>query len=148
MQMACISTRKAEFRRSVRVHKMVSELIPPEIIPLVWFSAIAVTVYVFFRVFSSTLKEKFRQTNLSRKKEQGSMHTDSQIDDLINNAPRILNEINKTIAEQKEQGVSDEQMKGIYQKKQMLELVTNNAEVINIIGKPIIKKLLGLVKSL
>jgi len=127
---------------------LVSELIPPEIIPLVWFSAIAVTVYVFFRVFSSTLKEKFRQTNLSRKKEQGSIHTDSQIDDLINNAPRILNEINKTIAEQKAQGVSDEQMKGIFQKKQMLELVTNNAEVINIIGKPIIKKLLGLVKSL
>jgi len=127
---------------------MVSEFIPPEIIPLVWFSCIAVTVYVFFRVFSSTLKEKFRQTNLSRKKEQGSVHTDSQIDDLINNAPRILNEINKTIAEQKEQGVSDEQMKGIYQKKQMLELVTNNAEVINIIGKPIIKKLLNLVKSL
>jgi hypothetical protein len=127
---------------------LASEFIPPEIIPLVWFSCIAVTVYVFFRVFSSTLKEKFRQTNLSRKKEQGSIHTDSQIDDLINNAPRILNEINKTIAEQKEQGVSDEQMKGIYQKKQMLELVTNNAEVINIIGKPIIKKLLGLVKSL
>jgi len=127
---------------------LVSELIPPEIIPLVWFSCIAVTVYVFFRVFSSTLKEKFRQTNLSRKKEQGSVHTDSQIDDLINNAPRILNEINKTIAEQKAQGVSDEQMKGIFQKKQMLELVTNNAEVINIIGKPIIKKLLGLVKSL
>jgi len=127
---------------------LASEFIPPEIIPLVWFSCIAVTVYVFFRVFSSTLKEKFKQTNLSRKKEQGSVHTDSQIDDLINNAPRILNEINKTIAEQKEQGVSDEQMKGIYQKKQMLELVTNNADVINIIGKPIIKKLLNLVKSL
>ena len=127
---------------------MVNELIPPEIIPLVWFSCISVTVYVFFRVFSSTLKEKFKQTNISRKKAEGSIHTDSQIDDLINNAPRILNEINKTIAEQKAQGVSDEQMKGIYQKKQMLELVTNNAEVINIIGKPIIKKLLGVVKSL
>ena len=127
---------------------MASEFIPPEIIPLVWFSCIAVTIYVFFRVFSSTLKEKFKQTNLSRKKEQGSVHTDSQIDDLINNAPRILNEINKTIAEQKEQGVSDEQMKGIFQKKQMLELVTNNAEVINIIGKPIIKKLLGFVKAI
>ena len=127
---------------------MVSELIPPEIIPLVWFSCIAVTVYVFFRVFSSTLKEKFRQTNLTRKKAEGSIHTDSQIDDLINNAPRILNEINKTIAEQKSAGVSDEQMKGIYQKKQMLELVTNNAEVINIIGKPIIKKLLGFVKAI
>jgi len=127
---------------------LVNEFIPPEIIPLVWFSCISVTIYVFFRVFSSTLKEKFRQTNLSRKKAEGSGHTDGQIDDLINNAPRILNEINKTIAEQKSQGVSDEQMKGIYQKKQMLELVTNNAEVINIIGKPIIKKLLGFVKSI
>jgi len=127
---------------------LVSELIPPEIIPLVWFSCIAVTVYVFFRVFSSTLKEKFRQTNLSRKKAESSGHTDGQIDDLINNAPRILNEINKTIAEQKAQGVSDQQMKGIYQKKQMLELVTNNAEVINIIGKPIIKKLLSFVKAI
>jgi len=127
---------------------LVNELIPPEIIPLVWFSCIAVTVYVFFRVFSSTLKEKFKQTNLSRKKAESSGHTDSQIDDLINNAPRILNEINKTIAEQKAQGVSDEQMRGIYQKKQMLELVTNNAEVINIIGKPIIKKLLGFVKAI
>ena len=127
---------------------MVNEFIPPEIIPLVWFSCISVTVYVFFRVFSSTLKEKFKQTNLSRKKAEGSGHTDGQIDDLINNAPRILNEINKTIAEQKAQGVSDEQMKGIYQKKQMLELVTNNAEVINIIGKPIIKKLLGFVKAI
>ena len=127
---------------------MVNELIPPEIIPLVWFSCIAVTVYVFFRVFSSTLKEKFKQTNLSRKKAEGSIHTDTQIDDLINNAPRILNEINKTIAEQKAAGVDDTQMKGIYQKKQMLELVTNNAEVINIIGKPIIKKLLGFVKAI
>ena len=127
---------------------MVNEFIPPEIIPLVWFSCISVTIYVFFRVFSSTLKEKFRQTNLSRKKAEGSGHTDGQIDDLINNAPRILNEINKTIAEQKAQGVSDEQMKGIFQKKQMLELVTNNAEVINIIGKPIIKKLLGFVKAI
>jgi len=127
---------------------LVNEFIPPEIIPLVWFSCIAVTVYVFFRVFSSTLKEKFKQTNLTRKKAEGSIHTDSQIDDLINNAPRILNEINKTIAEQKSAGVSDEQMKGIYQKKQMLELVTNNAEVINIIGKPIIKKLLGFVKAI
>ena len=127
---------------------LVNEFIPPEIIPLVWFSCIAVTVYVFFRVFSSTLKEKFRQTNLTRKKAESSGHTDGQIDDLINNAPRILNEINKTIAEQKSAGVSDEQMKGIYQKKQMLELVTNNAEVINIIGKPIIKKLLGFVKAI
>ena len=127
---------------------MVSELIPPEIIPLVWFSCISVTIYVFFRVFSSTLREKFKQTNLSRRQAEKGGNTDGQIDDLITNAPRILHEIDKQIAEQKAQGVSDEQMKGIFQKKQMLDLVTNNAEVINIIGKPIIKKLLGLVKNI
>ena len=142
MQMACLNIPNRGYL------VLVSELIPPEIIPLVWFSCIAVTVYVFFRVFSSTLKEKFRQTNLTRKKAESSGHTDGQIDDLINNAPRILNEINKQIAEQKTQGVTDDQMKGLYQKRQMLELVTNNAEVINIIGKPIIKKLLGFVKAI
>ena len=60
----------------------------------------------------------------------------------------MLNEVNKIIAEQKAAGVDDTQLKGLYQKKQMLEMVTNNSEVINIIGKPIIKKLLGVVKSL
>ena len=123
---------------------MVSEFIPPEIIPLVWFSCIAVTVYVFFRVFSSTLKEKFRQTNLSRKKEQGSGQMDAQIDDLIKNAPRILDEVNKDIIAQRAKGVSDDQMKGLLQKKQMLELGTSiPPEFYQIVGKPIVKKVIS-----
>ena len=142
MQMASISILK----NGLAV--LVNEFIPPEIIPLVWFSCIAVTVYVFFRVFSSTLREKFKQTNLSRRQAEKGGNTDGQIDDLISNAPRILNEINKQITAQKSQGVTDDQMSGLYRKKQMLELVTNNQEVINMIGKPIIKKLLGVVKSL
>ena len=96
---------------------MVNELIPPEIIPLVWFSCISVTVYVFFRVFSSTLREKFKQTNLSRRQAEKGGNTDGQIDDLITNAPRILHEIDKQIAEQKAQGVSDAQMKRLVSKK-------------------------------
>ena len=127
---------------------MVSEFIPPEIIPLVWFSCIAVSVYVFFRLFSSTLREKFKQTNLSRRQAEKGGNTDGQIDDLITNAPRILHEIDKQIAEQTAAGVSQEQMKGLYQKKQLLSLVADNQEVINIIGKPIIKKLLGFVKAI
>jgi len=59
-----------------------------------------------------------------------------------------LHEIDKQIAEQKAAGVDDTQMKGLYQKKQLLSLVADNQEVINIIGKPIIKKLLGFVKAI
>jgi hypothetical protein len=126
---------------------LASEFIPSELIPIIWFICISVTGYVFFRVFSSTLKEKFRLTNLSKKKSEASGNTDGQLDSLIDNAPRMLNEVNKIIAEQKSAGVPDEQMKGILQKKQLLELVSNNAEVINIIGKPVLKKLLGFVRT-
>ena len=125
-----------------------ADLIPAEIIPFVWFSGIAVTIYVFFHKFSDVIKEKFRHNNLAKKRAESSSNTDGQVDDLISNAPRILNEINKQIEEQKAQGVTDDQMKGLYQKKSMLELVTNNQEIINMIGKPVIKKLLGVVKSL
>ena len=45
-------------------------------------------------------------------------------------------------------GGHDEQMKGLFQKRQMLELVTNNQEVINILGKPLLKKVLGFVKAI
>ena len=125
-----------------------AEFIAPEIIPFIWFGGIAITIYVFFHKFSDVIKEKFRQTNLTRRKEERGGHTDGQIDDLIGNAPRMLNEVNKIIAEQKASGVPDEQMKGLFQKRSMLELVTNNAEVINIIGKPILKKAISFMKAI
>jgi len=64
--------------------------IPPEIIPLVWFSGIVITIYVFFHKFSDVIKEKFRQTNLSRKRAESTSGTDDQIDDLINDAQFFL----------------------------------------------------------
>jgi len=124
------------------------EFIPPEIIPIIWFAGIVITIYVFFHKFSDVIKEKFHQTNLTRRKEEKGGNTDGQIDDLIGNAPRMLNEVNKIIAEQKAAGVPDEQMKGLFQKKTMLEAVTNNLEVINIVGKPVIKVLLNFVKKM
>ncbi len=127
---------------------LVNEFIPPELIPIIWFICISVTAYVFFRVFSSTLKEKFRLANLSKKKTEASGNTDGQVDSLIDNAPRMLNEVNKIIKEQSEAGVSPNEMKGLLQKKQLLELVSNNAEVINIIGKPVLKKILGFVRHI
>ena len=127
---------------------LVNEFLPSEIIPFIWFGGIAITIYVFFHKFSDVIKEKFRQTNLTRRKEERGGHTDGQVDDLISGAPRMLNEVNKIIAEQKASGVPDEQMKVLFQKRQMLELVTNNQEVINILGKPLLKKVLGFVKAI
>ena len=119
-----------------------SELIPAEIIPFVWFSGIAITVYVFFRKFSDVIKEKIKQGNISKRKTEASKNsTDTQIDNIIDNAPRMLSEINKQIEEQKAKGVSDEQMSGLYRNKQIFEFATNNSEVISL-AKPVLKKLI------
>ena len=126
-----------------------SEFIAPEIIPFIWFGGIAITVYVFFHKFSDVIKEKFRQTNLHRRKEERTGNTDGQIDDLIKNAPRILEEVNKEITAQRAHGVEDSQMKGLLQKKQLLELGTSiPPEVINIVAKPLVKKIIGFIGSI
>jgi len=126
-----------------------SEFIAPEIIPFIWFGGIAITVYVFFHKFSDVIKEKFRQTNLHRRKEERTGNTDGQIDDLIKNAPRILDEVNKEITAQRAHGVTDDQMKGLLQKKQLLELGTSiPPEVVNIIAKPLVKKIIGFIGSI
>ena len=128
--------------------KLLADLIPAEIIPFVWFSGIAVTIYVFFHKFSDVIKEKFRQTNISRKRAEAHSSSDNQVDDLIKGAPRLLNELNAEITKQRAQGVTDEQMSGLIKKQKMLELVANNKEIIDIVGKPIIKKVLGLIGSI
>ena len=122
-----------------------SELIPAEIIPLVWFAGISITVYFFFRKFSDVIKEKLKHTT-RKNKTNDSEDAGNQFDNLVNNAPRILDEVNKEIEAQRSQGVTDEQMKGLLQKKQLLELGTSiPPEVYNIIGKPIVKKIIGFV---
>ena len=129
--------------------RLLSEFIAPEIIPFIWFGGIAITVYVFFHKFSDVIKEKFRQTNLHRRKEERTGNTDGQIDDLIKNAPRILEEVNKDITAQRAHGVEDSQMKGLLQKKQLLELGTSiPPEVINIVAKPLVKKIIGFIGSI
>ena len=119
------------------------------LMPFIWFSGIAFTVYVFFHKFSDVIKQKFqsnaRQHNMGKK---GDTEIDGQMDKLIDNAPQIRTELNTEIENQRSQGVTDEQMKGLLSKKQMIDFVVDNKEIINIIGKPIIKKVLGMVKAI
>ena len=124
---------------------MVNELIPAEIIPIIWFSGISITVYFFFRRFSDVIKEKFKQTTRKNKIIENE-NAGNQFDSLVKNAPRILDEVNKDIALQRSQGVTDDQMKGLIQKKQLFELATNiPPEVYDMIGKPLVKKIIGMV---
>ncbi len=118
------------------------------LIPFLWFAGIAFTGYVFFHKFSDVIKEKFR----SNIKANNAKHKDKDIDDqmtsLIDNAPQMVQHIEAEISKQKDAGVTDDQMKGLISKKQMLDFVVQNKEIIDIIGKPIIKKVLGVIKNI
>ena len=118
-----------------------AELIPTEIIPLVWFAGIAITVYFFFRKFSTLIIEKLKQSTTAKKRSEQAANTDDQIDNLINNAPRILHELNTQIEKQKTLGVTDQQMKGLFQKRDLAKLAVDNTELIQTFGKPIVKKI-------
>jgi len=118
-----------------------TELIPPEIIPLIWFAGISITVYFFFRKFSFLIVEKIKQTTTAKKRSEQGANTDDQIDNLINSAPRILSELQKEITQQKSNGVTDDQMSGLLRKRDMTQMAVDNTEIIQTLGKPIIKKL-------
>ena len=98
--------------------------------------------------FSSTLKDKFKTQKVVKARGADSRQIDDQLSNFIDNAPRIVLEINAEIENQKKAGVSDEQMKGLLQKKNMLEFVVQNKEIIDIIGKPILKKVVGFIKAI
>ena len=114
------------------------------IYPFIWALFIIIPGYLGFRVFTGIIKEKARATHINTN-PKGSAQVDQQFDNLIRNAPELLNRVNKEIEDQRASNVADEQMKGLIQKKGMLELVTDNKEIIEMLGKPLIKKVLSVV---
>ena len=125
-----------------------TELIPSEILPLIWFAGISITVYFFFRKFSSVILEKIKQSATARKKAASGANTGEQIDNLIDQVsnPQLLRGIEKQIEEQKAAGVSDEQMKSLYRNRDWARLAVDNKQVIDF-AKPVIKRVMKLAQG-
>ena len=60
----------------------------------------------------------------------------------------MIRHIEEELERLKESGATEEQMKSLNSKKSMLSFVVENHQLIDIIGKPIIKKVLGVIKHL
>ena len=95
-----------------------------------------------FHKFSGILKDKAKASHIPIK---GNANVDAQFDKLLENAPELRSKIIKEIDDQRDRGVSDDQMKGLIQKKGMLDFVADNKEIIEMLGKPLIKKVLSVV---
>jgi len=125
-----------------------TELIPSEILPLIWFAGISITVYFFFRKFSSVILEKIKQSSSARKRAESGANTGEQVDNLIDQVsnPQLLRGIETQIEEQKKAGVTDEQMKSLYQKRDWARLAVDNKQVIDF-AKPVIKRVIKLAQG-
>ena len=117
------------------------------ITPFIWAIIIIIPGYLIFHKFSSILKEKAKATHINSN-PKGSAQVDQQFDNLIRNAPELLNRVNQEIEAQRDRGVTDEEQKGLIQKKGMLTFVTDNKEIIEMLGKPLLKKVLSVVNRL
>ena len=114
-----------------------------QLIPFIWAIIIILPIYAVFHKFTGFLKDKAKATSIS--KGGGNKKIDEQFDSFIANSPKLLQAVRKEIEEQKDRGVSDDQMKGLIQKKGMLEFLSDNSELIEIFGKPAVKKVLGVL---
>ncbi len=118
-----------------------------QIEPFIWaIILLGVGSFVYWRT-SEIIKVKIKSVQTS-KNYSGDKNIDQQLDSFINNAPRLHEEILKEIKTQREAGVSDQQMKGLIQKEGMLSFISQNKEIIDIIGKPILRKLVGFIKAI
>jgi len=125
------------------------ETIPADVLNLIYVMIAVGGGYMVFRKFGDIIKVKIKSTTTREKKNyDDSKDIDGQLDNFISNAPRILAEIQTEMRAQKEAGVTDEQMKGMASKAKMLEFVVQNKEIIEIIGTPILKKIVGFIKAI
>ncbi len=122
----------------------VAELLA-QFIPLFWFIGIAVLGYAIFHKFSDVIKDRAKQLHRPIHKDA---NIDGQFDSMVSNAPSLLNAVRNEIKAQEESGVTADQMKGLKQKEGMLSFITDNKEIIEMVGKPLIKKVLGVINRI
>jgi len=117
------------------------------LMPFIWFAGFAVLGYFIIHKFSNVITAKFKYSGTT-KNYANERNIDDQLNAFINNAPRLLTEIHTEITNQKKAGVTDEQMKGMVSKEKMLSFIVQNKEIIDILGKPILKKVVGFIKAI
>ncbi len=117
-----------------------------DVAPFIWvFGSLAIG-YVFLHKFADVIKEKFRASARVHSANNKEKDIDGQINDLVKNAPTIRDQVKVEIDKLKAEGVTDDQLKGLNAKKQMLDFVADNSQIINLFAKPILKRVMGMIK--
>ena len=117
-------------------------------IDLIWFFAITgVSIIVLYK-FSDIIKERFKQRGLSKRAGVKEADVSQQFNAMLNNSPELLKSVSAEIENLRANGTSEEALKSLTTKQSLLKFAVENREIVDMIGKPIVGKLLGWVKGL
>ena len=119
-----------------------------QIFDLIWTFGTLGFILVGVYMTKNFIMEKFKSNKVVNNKSQKDKQLDDQITSLIDNAPKMIRHVEEEISRLEATGANEEQMKSLKSKKSMLSFVVENHQIIDMIGKPIIKKVLGMVKHL
>ena len=118
-----------------------------EFFPFIWAGLFATIGIIAMYRFSDVIKVRIKHEKTT-KNYSNSKEIDDQMTGFIRNAPRLLVEVEQEIDNQRAKGVTDDQMKSLVQKKSMLTFIVQNKEIIEMIGTPVIKKIVGFIKAI
>ena len=118
-----------------------------DILPVVYLSIGLVATYFLGKlVLSHTEKIKKVKRGIEVQKEKKSI--ENGIDELLDNAPQMYAKVIAELQYLKENGADEKQMASLQRKADLLKMATDNQEIINLAGKPIIKYLGGFLKGI
>ena len=118
-----------------------------DILPIVYLSIGLVATYFLGKlVLSHTEKIKKVKRGIEVQKEKKNL--ENGIDELLENAPQMYAKVMAELQYLKENGADEKQMASLQRKADLLKMATDNQEIINLAGKPIIKYLGGFLKGI
>lgn len=100
--------------------------------------------YFFLRLWYNYKKETMKQEK-KESKHKVEQDLETQLNDIIDNAPNIKSKLDSEIEAMRQKGVTNDQMSGMLMYKQIVDLAASNPQLAQIIGKPIVKSLVGIV---
>ena len=115
---------------------------------LVVILGICGSILLFFVKLWYGYKKETMQQAKRENKNKASQDMETQLNDIIDNAPRIKAEIDRQIQDQRSKGVSDQQMSGLLMYKQIVDLASSYPQLAQLVGKPLVKGLVGIIAKI
>ena len=116
------------------------------LIPLIYLITGGIFLTLFYKFWNDRKKIE-RKNAIAIEKVSKKDESFNKIDELINNAPTIVQEIDKLIIDMKNKGATPEQISPLEEKKKLLMYAVKYGDLWQMGGKEVVGAVFGMVKG-